>query len=383
MPWKDVTVMSLRLEFVTLAQSGTGTLRDLCRRFQISPKTGYKWLARFRADGADGLLDHSRRPRHSPTRCDDEVEQAVLQVRADHPAWGPRKIHAVLPAHLPAPSVSTVAAILRRHGRIDPADSTTHTPWQRFVADAPNALWQMDFKGHVPLATGARCHPLTVLDDHSRFLLALQACANEQGETVQAHLVTLFRRYGLPERILVDNGSPWGSDHAHPYTALTVWFLRLGIACSHAGAYHPQTLGKDERLHRTLRVELLTRTVLHDLGDAQQHFDRWRLSYNSERPHEALEMAVPASRYRLSPRAFPEHLPPIEYGADHIVRKVQANGEISFHNQVFLVGKAFRGYPIGLRPTLADGVYDVYFCHYPITTITLPGATIGEHADAP
>ena len=173
-------------------------MRDLCRRFQISPKTGYKWLARFAAAGEAGLADRPRRPHQSPSRCSAAVEQAIVQARDAHPAWGPRKLHALLSPDLPLPAVSTVAAILRRHGRIDPLESATHTPWQHFAAEAPNVLWQMDFKGHVPLATGARCHPLTVLDDHSRFLLAMRACANEQGTTVQGHLIPLFRRYGLP-----------------------------------------------------------------------------------------------------------------------------------------------------------------------------------------
>ncbi len=243
--------------------------------------------------------------------------------------------------------------------------------YQRFEQERPNQLWQMDFKGHYRLGNGERCHPLTVLDDHSRYSLCLQACRNEQTETVQQQLTATFRRYGLPERMLMDNGSPWGNDLAHQYTPLTVWLLRLGIGVNHSRPYHPQTQGKDERFHRSLKVEVLAQRTYGDFGCMQIRFDQWRYCYNHVRPHEALGMAVPASRYQLSHRSFPEQLRPLEYGAIDHVRKVQSDGKISFRNHEFCVGKAFRGSPVALRPTVEDGVYEIYFATHRISAIDL------------
>lgn len=372
MPWQEVSTVSLRQEFVMLASVEGANVRALCRRYTISPRTGYKWLGRYRRQGRAALTDRSRRPHRSPTRTPPALEQAVLAVRAAHPVWGARKLRAVLQAagHPALPSPSTVTAILRRHGQLPPAAATPPRAWQRFEHDAPNRLWQMDFKGHFALLAG-RCHPLTVLDDHSRFAVGLQACGDQTGQTVQARLTACLRRYGLPEAILVDNGPPWGSDAAHPHTPLTAWLLRLGVRVLHTRPYHPQTQGKDERFHRTLKAEVLGTRVLRDLPHCQREFDRWRDVYNLERPHDALGLAVPASRYRASPLAFPEILPPIEYGPGALVRKVAEGGEISYRNQPFRVGRAFCGYPVALRPTLVDGVLDVFFCHQKVAQINL------------
>ena len=232
-------------------------MRELCRRFGISPTTGYKWLERFRVGGEAGLSDRPRRPQHSPGRTGSEIEEMVLKVRDTHPAWGGRKLRAWLSArgHELLPSPSTITAILRRHGRIDPSEGAKHRAWQRFEHLEPNQLWQMDFKGHFAMLEG-RCHPLTVLDDHSRFSLGLEACGDERTQTVQQRLTRIFRRYGLPERMVMDNGAPWGHDADHHHTPLTVWLLRLGISVSHGRPYHPQTQGKDERFHRTLKAEV-------------------------------------------------------------------------------------------------------------------------------
>jgi transposase InsO family protein len=372
MPWKETTTMSQRLEFVTLASREEANISRLCGRFGISRKTGYKWLHRFQEGGPDALQDRSRRPHSSPNRTPECIEEAILSVRDAHPAWGARKIRARLEVQglTNLPSVSTITAILHRHERVDPEEAGKHRAWQRFEAEAPNVLWQIDFKGHFPLACG-RCHPLTVLDDHSRFLLGVQACGDETWPTVQGHLTTVFRCYGLPQRMLMDNGSPWGSDQAHPYTPLTAWLIRLGVKVIHSRPYHPQTLGKSERFNRTLKAEVIGQRLFQDLQECQKHFDRWRYVYNFERPHEALGMLVPASRYCECPRQFPETLPPIEYGPTDIVRKVQVKGEISFRNRPFKVGGAFRGHPVALRPTLTDGAFDVFFCHQKVAEINL------------
>jgi transposase InsO family protein len=268
------------------------------------------------------------------------------------------------------PSASTITAILRRHGCLSDRDSTRHTPWQRFEHAAPNELLQMDFKGHFPVGT-ERCHSLTVLDDHSRFALCVKACGNEKGVTVQTALTETFRRYGLPQRMTMDNGNPWGADGEYGFSSIELWLIRLGIGVSHSRPYHPQTQGKDERFHRTLQAEVLHYRTFRDLAHCQRHFDRWRDIYNLERPHEALGMDVPASRYRPSPRAFPEVLPSIDYGPDDIVRKVQAKGELFFHGHIFRVSRSLRGYPVALRPDRVDGCFSVFFCHQKVAAIDL------------
>src|SRR5258706_5101008 len=372
MPWQEVCTMSLRKEFVMLASSEGANRAALCRRFGISGKTGYKWLGRARSVESARLANEWGRPCHSPTRTAQVVEDAILALRDKHPAWGARKLrrrlHDLGWDALPVPS--TVQAILQRRGRIDPAQSSKHQPWQRFEHEQPNALWQMDFKGHFALGA-ARCYPLTVLDDHSRYNLCLHACANEQGRTVQSQLMCTFKRYGLPQRIAVDNGPPWGDALDSPYTPLVAWLIRLGVAVSHSRPYHPQTLGKDERFHRTLKAEVIARYSFADLDTAQVRFDRWRHVYNFERPHEAIGMQTPATRYGPSPRSLPDILPLIEYARGDIVRRVQQHGFISYRGRQFRISKAFTGYPVALRPTVTDGVMEVFFCHQKIAQIDL------------
>ena len=372
MPWKEATAMSEKSRFIEQAQQEGSNISALCKTYGISRVTGYKWLRRYTEDGEQGLQDRHRRPHHSPRRTADEIEQAILEVRTEHPSWGGVKILAYLKRKgmQSLPSASTATAILQRHGKLDPQESCKHRPMQRFEWAAPNDLWQMDFKGHIRLEQG-RCHPLTILDDHSRFLLGLYACPDEVWQTVQAQLTLAFRQYGLPKRMLMDNGSPWGDDRQSPHTILTAWLMRLDVAVSHGRPYHPQTQGKDERLHRTLQTELLDQVNLHSLSESQAQFDIWRKFYNSERPHQALGQAVPAERYQPSSRPFPEVLPPIVYEPGDIIRSVDLGGKIGFHNQRFRVGKAFRYCPVALRPTDMDGILDVFFCRYKVAQINL------------
>ncbi len=372
MPWKEVTTMSLRLEFVRLALHEDANMSELCQRFGISRKTGYKWLKRYEQQGKQALMDQSRRPQISPNRTPAHIEELVLQIRDKHPVWGGRKINSLLlrMGHTDIPHPSTITGILHRNGRMDADESVKHKAFQRFEREHPNELWQMDFKGHFPLTGVGRCHPLTVLDDCSRFLLCLKACANETRETVVEHLTSTFRHYGMPDRMLMDNGSPWGDDGDNPYTRLTVWLIRLGINVSHGRPYHPQTQGKDERLHRTLKAELISRKPLAGLPHGQVAFDDWRDTYNHVRPHQALDMCVPGERYQPSSRCFPETLPPILYDTGDIVRKVDVCGRISFRNREFRVGKAFHQQSVALRPTDTDGVFDVFFCHRPVAQIS-------------
>ncbi len=372
MSWKEVTTMSLRLEFVRLALHEDANMSELCHRFGISRKTGYKWLNKYQQHGKEALMDQSRRPQISPNRTPAGIEELVLQVRDRYPVWGGCKLRSLLvrDGHVDIPCPSTITAILHRNGRMDAGETVKHQAFQRFEKEHPNELWQMDFKGHFAMTEGGRCHPLTVLDDCSRFLLGLRACANETHETVTEQLTSIFRLYGIPDRMLMDNGSPWGSDGNNPYTRLTVWLIRLGINISHGRPYHPQTQGKDERLHRTLNAELISRRRFHDLGHCQPAFDDWRDTYNHVRPHQALDMSVPGERYQPSSRSFPETLTPILYDTGDVVRKVDVCGRISFRNRKFRVGKAFHQQPVALKPTDKDGNFQVFFCHKPVAHIS-------------
>ena len=368
MPWKVRDAMSLKREFVELGKRENSNIADLCRRYGISRKTGYKWLQRFESGGLTSLKEKSRRPRNSPGRSKDTVEKLVMEVRRDHPAWGARKVRVEMGKRIKesalsgvqVPVASTVHEILKRQGLIQPAEGIKHKPFVRFEREEPNELWQMDFKGHFAIRAG-RCHPLTVLDDHSRFSLGLKACENEGAITVRESLTELFRRYGLPSQILCDNGAPWGSDQEHPHTILTVWLMKLGIQVTHGRPYHPQTQGKDERFHRTLNDEVIKRYQFNDCGDCQKRFDEWRELYNHRRPHESLGMEVPASRYRLSSRPFPERLQEPQYEECLLVRQVDGSGVFYWRGKRWRMGRAFAGQKVALRPKDKDGNYEILY----------------------
>jgi transposase InsO family protein len=359
-------VVDQREEFVRFAREPGANISELCRRYAISRKTAYKWL------GRDSCEDRSRRPLSSPCRTAAALESKVLAVRDKHPAWGARKIaHVLQRDEQLVLAASTVNGILKRHGRISDQASAAATPWHRFEHEMPNPLWQMDFKGHFP-AGEQRCHPLTVLDDHSRFSIVLHALGDEQRSSVQPVLQRAFERFGLPERINADNGHPWGASTPGSITGLAVWLMRLGIRVSYSRPMHPQTNGKDERFHRSMKAEVLSRREFRDLGHAQKHLARWRHVYNFERPHEALGMQTPASRYRPSAREMPKQLLPIEYRSGDLVRKVTKNGWVFLNGYQFRVSKALVGHPVACRPLAdRDGEFHIYFCDHKVAEIDL------------
>ncbi|WP_457814126.1 IS481-like element ISRm20 family transposase [Sinorhizobium meliloti] len=379
MPWREVSTMGERREFVRLALEEGVNRRELCRRFGISPDTGYKWLVRWEA-GDRELADRSRRPHISPMRCNEAVETEVLGVRDAHRAWGARKIVGYLERQgTHPPAVSTVHAILKRHDRIV-APPGGAPALQRFEKEAPNQLWQMDFKGWVQLADATLCHPLTVIDDHSRFVPCLMACADQRGATVRGHLERTFRRYGLPDAMFVDNGAPWGDPSGEGWTGLGVWLLKLGVALLHSRPYHPQSRGKNERFHRTLKAEVFAFDRFRDLAAVQRAFDAWRELYNFERPHGALDHDVPASRYHPSPRAMPDRLPEPVYDEGEIVRKVSATkAYVSFKGRLWKVPKAFCGERLAIRPLDRDGHYGAFFGAHHIATINLTNKQSVSH----
>jgi transposase InsO family protein len=373
MPWRTHTIMSQRLEFVSLASSARLSFKELCRRFGISRKTGYKWKKRFLGGGAQALSDQSRQPHRQPRRCAAEVAAAVIAVREENPTWGGRKLRRRLQdlGEEQVPSASTCTAILRRANRLR-ADRPSPGPWQRFVRSVPNELWQMDFKGQFQTQRQGWCFPLAVIDDHSRFNLALSAEGSQTGPAVQTALKAAFCIYGLPEALLCDNGPPWGSAES-PHTALTVWLLRLGVKVIHGRAWHPQTQGKTERFNRTLSEELLSQHTWTGLDHCEREFGSFRYRYNYERPHDALGGDTPSRHYQPSSRPWSgAPLPPIEYPSTFKVCRVYSNGLIVFGNQSWGVGRAFAGLPIGLRPSAqADGQWEVYFTHHRLGHIDL------------
>lgn len=300
----------------------------------------------------------------------------MLAVREQHPAWGGRKIRAVLARRgelASVPAASTITEILRRHERLSDA-RLTPGPFKRFERATPNELWQADFKGHFALAGGGRCHPLTMTDDHSRYNLLLLACPDQRRETVAAGFTSAFVRYGLPKAILTDNGAPWGVSHdVGCHTRLEVWLMTLDVRLIHGRPYHPQTQGKEERFHKTLAVELLQGRTFDDHAHAQAELHRWRAVYNHERPHEALGLATPASRYAPATRPYPpagaESLPPWEYPTGDHLRIAGATGQVQFRRATYKLSEAFAGRRLALRPTAIDGVFDVHYRRFHVAVI--------------
>ena len=373
-PWSVESVEAQRLEFCGLAVSGSGvSFAELCRRYGISRKTGYKWLGVYRAAGPGGLRDRRRVPKTSPTRTAATVEALVCDLRRAHPAWGGRKIRRRLQdlGHAGVPAASTITDILRRYDLLETAEPHAGG-YTSFEADAPNDLWQMDFKGWFETGTG-RCDPFDILDDHSRFNLVLRAGIDQRESTVVAALTDTFTRYGMPKRILCDNGSPWGNTQpGFRWTRLAVWLLDLGSTVTHSRPMHPQTLGKDERFHRTMDLEVISRRPEWDSHDqVQAAFDQWRVVYNHQRPHDSLAGAVPADRYEPSPRSMPNRIEPAEYPDSYHARIVDAMARISFKGKRLKVGRPFTGRYVGIIPTTQDGTYTVVYRHQPIRTINL------------
>lgn len=304
MPWKEKTVMEQRKEFIEQAAECTN-FSALCREYGISRKTGYKWLNRFREDGS--VSDRSRRPKHPHAKTAPVIEAAVLAMREENPSWGGRTIHAVLEADgiKGLPSAKTCSNILKRNGCIKPEESLKHRAYQRFEREQCNSLWQTDFKGDFGLLDGSRCYPLDILDDHSRFCIRTEPKNSATG--VKESFIQAFQEYGLPDAILSDHGSQFAGFKGG-YTHFERWLMDLDILPIHGRIMHPQTQGKIERFHRTMKAELLREPFL-DLKDAKKHFARWRWKYNEIRPHSALNMKTPASVYTPSKRLLFEPKP--------------------------------------------------------------------------
>ena len=318
MPWETKTAMEEREAFVLAAEQREKTIAALCREFGISRKTGYKWLGR--AKEGQPLCDQSRCPHRQPSKTARDTEELILEMRTAHPVWGGKKIKAALESagYKGIPSAKTCGNILRRYGMIDPAEAQKHMPFQRFQRESCNDLWQIDFKGDFLLGDGSRCYPLDILDDHSRYCIQISPKSSASG--VIDSVTLAFREFGLPNSILSDNGAQF-SGFRGGYTQFERWLMDLDVLPIHGRIMHPQTQGKVERFHRTMKAEAL-RTTPANLEHAKQLLNDWRWRYNELRPHEALGMKPPASVYKESTRQFRE---PKSFLYDEGARLVKVN----------------------------------------------------------
>lgn len=360
--------METRHEFVEMATQDGSNISLLCKRYGISRNVGYRWIKRYSEGGYEALADRSRKPLTNPNQTSRKLEVLIVNARKKHPAWGARKLKRYLENqnHKGLPSCSTITEVLRRKDMLNynPAKGPIK-PYERFERSAPNELWQMDFKGHFPVGQDIhRCHPLTILDDHSRYSLCIKACYNERLDTVKTEVTKIFERYGLPKMILTDNGAPWGNNsptNLEGYSQFALWLIRLGVNLIHGRPGHPQTQGKEERFHRSFKMEALNKPYWKDMQECDRYFKKWRHIYNHQRPHEAINLQVPASRYKSSERSMPKQLPKIEYDQFQIVRKVDKDGKFTYKGHSYYLGRSFTNELIALQPTNKDNVIELYF----------------------
>lgn len=368
MAWKELTVSEQRLLLVNLIDEGRESVAAICRRVGVSRKTAYKWLARWRAAPQTPLVDQSRRPRSSPKRTEPTIEAQVLQVR-DKRRWGARKIRKVLMRRgQPMPSINTVNRVLQRHGRLDPAPPTEVPTTQRFQRGQPNELWQLDHKG--PLEIGRRKrYPLTVIDDHSRYLLMIEPCEDLTTTRVWSLLWGLFGDVGLPDAILCDNAFAVRQAMPGTLTRFEANLIRLNIKPIHGRPYHPQTQGKVERVHLTYEREMYP-VVRKDNDDIfREDAQVWRQQFNRERPHEALDDEPPITRWRPSDRPRPANLPEVTYDVGTTLRTVGRHGDVSWQGKRIVVGEGLAGQQVRVEEG-ADTVC-LYYAWKQVRTIPL------------
>ena len=366
MPWMETSPMDERVKFIAAYLRGELALSELSAGFGISRKTAYKWLNRYAGEGVAGLADLSRRPHLSPTAVTAEVERAFVDARKLHPTWGPKKLRTVVLRGYPGlqmPAISTVGAILKRRGLTQPRRRMRRTvaPYGKpFLGyDSPNAVWCADFKGHFAVGDGQRCHPLTISDGHSRFLLRCESLPKPREDLVRQVFESAFREYGLPQAIRTDNGAPFSTIAVGGLSNLSVWWIRLGIIHERIKPGRPDQNGRHERMHRTLKAET-ARPPKANLVAQQVAFDLFRREYNHERPHEALEQKTPGSIYVPSNRLFPEMVADPEYPEGLLPRRVTPGGLVSWHSAHWYTSWVLRDELVGLRE-LEDGRCLVHF----------------------
>lgn len=365
MPWRSSSPMDLKTQFIADCLREVHTISELCREYQISRKTAYKWINRYDSEGAAGLADRSRRPHHFAQSTEAEVVQLLLKARRRHPTWGAKKLLKLLSRDQPRrewPARSTVCDILTRHDLVQGPRhrrAIGHPGKPATIITAPNQLWAADFKGQFKTRDGHYCYPLTITDGFSRYLLGCQALNSTAFAEAQPVFRRLFREYGLPERIRTDNGVPFASVSLARLSTLSAWFIRLGITRELIEPGKPGQNGSHERMHRTLKAET-TRPAAGNRATQQRLFNRFRQEFNQVRPHEALALDTPAVHYKSSPRPYPERLPPLEYPNHFETRLVSNNGCIGWRSQRVHVTTVCTQQYVGLEE-IDNGIWNVYY----------------------
>jgi len=356
MPWKMRSHLDERMNFISRAQSGE-KVTDLCKEFGISRKTAYKFMNRYTKHGPAGLHDVSKRPHHCPNETPGEIKALIFNTKLDKPTWGAGKIREWLLRKSPdlkIPSRFTVHEILnrydlvahRRRGRRKGASNYFQNPIVK--SDSPNEVWCADFKGQFQLGNHRYCYPLTISDHHSRYLIGCESLEDTKGKGAQPVFEEAFLEHGMPDAILTDNGSPFASCGLLGLSRLSVWWMRLGIKLHRIVPGHPEQNGRHERMHLTLKLET-TRPAASNFLQQQEKFDRFREVYNTERPHESLEMKVPSDIYKTSLRPFPTELAEIQYPLHDSTKLVGSNGSVKFGKLGFHLTDALAYQPIGIR----------------------------------
>ncbi len=364
MPWRETSAMDERLRFVQDVHRPGWSFAEVCARYAVSRKTGYKWLARYREGGPAALGDRSHRPRRCPHATPPAVVRLILQLQRRY-TWGARKVRKLLRARVPAdqvPPKTTVHRILERYGRVQPRRRSRrrfHQGPPGTPMDAPNAVWTADYKGEFRTGNGVYCYPLTLQDGATRYLLGCRGVLHPTLEASWAVFERLFRRYGLPARLRTDNGTPFASNALGRLSTLAVWWVRLGIRPELIEPAHPEQNGRHERMHKTLKAAT-ARPPQADLAAQQRAFDRFRWRYNQVRPHEALNDETPASCYTPSPRPYRTTLAPLEYPGHFERRLVSRNGGIRWNNRWVNVSHLLAELEIGFEE-IDDSLWNVYF----------------------
>ena len=364
MPWQKACPMTERMKFVAAWSESEQSFSQVCREFGISRKTGYKWLDRFEQGGPSALEDRAPVALRHPSQTPANVVDRVVAVRKAHPFWGPKKLRAWLVEKEPQsswPAASTIGELLKQNGLIRPRRRRLRVPLNPNPLDpcaGPNDVWCADYKGHFLLGDGSRCHPLTITDAHSRYLLKCEGMASEKEDLARACFELAFREFGLPKKIRSDNGQPFASVGLGGLSPLSVWWIKLNIEPERIDPGKPQQNGQHERMHRTLKEQL--KPVAGSLQEQQRAFDRFRREFNDERPHEALGMKTPKSRYALSMRPFPSRLSSPEYASGMQTRRVQEKGHIQWSGHRVVLASFLGGEPVGLRE-VSEGLWDLFY----------------------